>query len=67
LQRGYQTVIYLRYYLDVPTNECAETLGIAPGTVKSRLSRGLQQLQEIIQQDYPELVEDWKQHDDQDL
>lgn len=36
-----QEVIYLRYFLDLSVAETAETLGVAPGTVKSRLHRAL--------------------------
>lgn len=41
----YRTVIVLKYVLDWTQPEIAETLDISVGTVKSRLSRGLDQLQ----------------------
>jgi len=44
LSRRLRTVVVARYYLDFSTTEAAETLGISEGTVKSRLSRALDQL-----------------------
>lgn len=52
-----QQIIYLRYFLDLPVSETAETLDIAQGTVKSRLSRALGRLQKIIEVEFPELRE----------
>lgn len=52
-----QQIVYLRYFLDLSVGETAEVLKIAEGTVKSRLSRALDRLREIIQQDFPVLVE----------
>ncbi len=37
--------------------ETAQSLGVAEGTVKSRLSRALDRLRGIIQQDFPVLAE----------
>ena len=37
-------VIVLRYYLDLSEREIAETLDIAPGSVKSHAHRGLRKL-----------------------
>lgn len=37
-------VIVLRYYLDLSEREIADTLGIAPGSVKSHAHRGLAKL-----------------------
>jgi RNA polymerase sigma factor (sigma-70 family) len=48
-------VIYLRYFLDFSIVETAETLAIAPGTVKSRSHRALHQLRSIIARDFPAL------------
>jgi RNA polymerase sigma factor (sigma-70 family) len=48
-------VIYLRYFLGFSTAETAETLAIAPGTVKSRTHRALHQLRSIIARDFPAL------------
>lgn len=52
-----QQVIYLRYFLDLPVAETAEVLHVAEGTVKSRLSRALDRLRGIIQQDFPVLAD----------
>jgi len=52
-----QQIVYLRYFLDLSVAETAEVLQIAEGTVKSRLSRALEKLRNIIQQDFPVLVE----------
>jgi RNA polymerase sigma-70 factor (ECF subfamily) len=48
-------VIYLRYFLDLSVEDSAEALGVALGTVKSRLYRALERLRHVIQQDAPEL------------
>jgi RNA polymerase sigma-70 factor (ECF subfamily) len=42
-------VIGYRYFLDLSEEETAEALGIARGTVKSRLSRALARLREQIE------------------
>jgi RNA polymerase sigma-70 factor (ECF subfamily) len=52
-----QQIIYLRYFLELSVTETAEVLQVAEGTVKSRLSRALERLREIIEQDFPVLVE----------
>lgn len=52
-----QQIIYLRYFLDLPVAETAQVLQVAEGTVKSRLSRALERLRRIIQQDFPVLAE----------
>jgi RNA polymerase sigma factor (sigma-70 family) len=52
-----QQIIYLRYFLDLSVAETAETLQVAEGTVKSRLSRALEKLRNIIDRDFPVLVE----------
>jgi RNA polymerase sigma-70 factor (ECF subfamily) len=56
LNHGEQEIIYLRYFLELSVAETAETLGVQPGTVKSRLHRALKRLREVIERDYPELV-----------
>jgi RNA polymerase sigma-70 factor, ECF subfamily len=58
-----QRIIYLRYFLDLPVTETAEVLQVAEGTVKSRLSRALDRLRRIIQQDFPVLAEWHEGHD----
>lgn len=45
LGEGQRSVIICRYYLGLSEAETAVALDIRPGTVKSRLHRGLQQLQ----------------------
>lgn len=52
-----QQIIYLRYFLDLSVAETAEIIRVAEGTVKSRLSRALDKLRDIIQQDFPVLFE----------
>ena len=52
-----QQIVYLRYFLDVPVAETAQILQVAEGTVKSRLSRALEKLRRVIQQDFPVLVD----------
>ena len=51
-------VIYLRFYLELSVRETAETLEVAEGTVKSRLSRALERLRRVVEQDYPLLKEE---------
>jgi RNA polymerase sigma-70 factor (ECF subfamily) len=45
-------VIGARYFLDLSEAETAETLGIARGTVKSRLSRALGRLRTELARDH---------------
>lgn len=54
-----QTIIYLRYFLDLTEEEAAAVLEIPKGTVKSRTSRALTQLRGIIQRDFIELEADF--------
>ncbi|WP_423919752.1 RNA polymerase sigma factor [Candidatus Poriferisodalis sp.] len=49
LNEAHRAVIVARFYLDWSVAETAEALGIATGTVKSRLSRGLEQLREVLE------------------
>jgi RNA polymerase sigma-70 factor (ECF subfamily) len=44
-----RTVIVLRFHLDWSIDAIAESLGCAPGTVKSRLHRGLQRLESMLE------------------
>lgn len=44
LSRGQREVVALRFFLRLTEAQIAETLQVAPGTVKSRLSRALAQL-----------------------
>jgi RNA polymerase sigma-70 factor (ECF subfamily) len=52
-----QQIIYLRYFLELSVAETAQALNVPEGTVKSRLSRALERLRGIIQQDFPVLAE----------
>jgi RNA polymerase sigma-70 factor (ECF subfamily) len=58
LNQADQEVIYLRYFLELSVEETAEAAGIAPGTVKSRLSRALVRLRQVIEREFPGL---WKE------
>jgi RNA polymerase sigma-70 factor (ECF subfamily) len=56
LERGFRylsvehrTVIVLRCLLDMPMEEVAQTLGISPGTVGSRLSRAVEALRAALE------------------
>ena len=44
-----RAALVLRYYEDLSEADIAKALGVRPGTVKSLLSRGLQQLREVIE------------------
>ncbi len=50
-----QTLISLRYFLELPEADVAGVLGIPLGTVKSRLHRTLARLRKVIRRDFPEL------------
>ena len=58
-----QQIVYLRYFLDLPIAEASEVLQVAEGTVKSRLSRALEKLREIIKRDFPILAERHEGHE----
>jgi RNA polymerase sigma-70 factor (sigma-E family) len=45
LPRRQRECVVLRYWLDLPEREIADALGIAPGSVKSHLHRGLAALE----------------------
>ena len=49
LNDAHRAVIVARFYLDWSVAETAEALGIAAGTVQSRLSRGLEQLRDVLE------------------
>jgi RNA polymerase sigma-70 factor (ECF subfamily) len=51
LDRTDQEVIYLRYFMEQSEAETAETLGVAQGTVKSRLHRALGRLRAVMGKD----------------
>ncbi len=48
-------VIILRYLLDLPVEETSSVLGVPAGTVKSRSSRALARLRQVISQGDPAL------------
>ena len=47
----HRAVVVLHYYSDLPIDEIAETLGIPPGTVKSRLHNAMRGLRAAIEAD----------------
>ena len=49
LSVDHRTVVVGRYYLDWSEEQLATALDIAPGTVKSRLSRALTHLSELME------------------
>jgi len=51
LSAPHRAVVVLRLVEDLSEEETATLLGIAPGTVKSRLSRGLAQLRRLVEVD----------------
>ena len=50
-----RVVIAYRYFLDLSEAEMAAALGVARGTVKSRLSRALKRLRAVLGEEMPEL------------
>ncbi|NLX09560.1 MAG: RNA polymerase sigma factor [Chloroflexi bacterium] len=58
LRHDDQQIVYLRYFLELPVEEVAEALNIAPGTVKSRLHRALERLRAVIAAEFPLLAEE---------
>ena len=46
-----QAVVVLRYYLEWEPAEIADALGVAPGTVRSRLHYGLENLRAALEAD----------------
>lgn len=57
LSKNDQQVIYLRYFLEMSTEEVAQSMDIAQGTVKSRLHRALERLRAVVERDFPDLRE----------
>ena len=52
----HRQTLYLRYFMEMSEAEMAQTLNIAAGTVKSRLSRAQHSLRNLIERDYPDLL-----------
>lgn len=52
-----QQIVYLRYFLEMSVEETAESIGVAEGTVKSRLHRALERLRTVIEREFPGLRE----------
>lgn len=48
LGKNDQTILYLRYFLEVTVDESAEVLGVASGTIKSRTHRALTRLRQAV-------------------
>ncbi|MEP2370413.1 sigma-70 family RNA polymerase sigma factor [Ilumatobacter sp.] len=57
-----RSVVVLRVLLEFSEHECAEALGIRPGTAKSRLHRGLTQLRQSVPHLSPDLTSDRPSH-----
>ncbi len=55
LGRADQEIIYMRYFLELSEAETATALGIAQGTVKSRLHRAMQRLRVVVDSSFPHL------------
>jgi RNA polymerase sigma-70 factor (ECF subfamily) len=53
--------LYLRYFLEVAEADMAAVWGVAPGTVKSRLYRARQALQDVVEEAFPLLAARWQQ------
>jgi RNA polymerase sigma-70 factor (ECF subfamily) len=51
-------VIYLRYFSELSVAETAVVLGVAEGTVKSRLARALARMRAALVQQFPEVAEE---------
>jgi len=57
LKHHAREVIYLRYFLEMTEAEMAGVLGVAQGTVKSRLHRALKELRIVVESEYAFLRE----------
>jgi RNA polymerase sigma-70 factor (ECF subfamily) len=58
LRPAEQEVVYMRYFLDLSEAEMARALGVAAGTVKSRLHRALDRLRNVVDHEFPALREE---------
>lgn len=52
-----RSLIVMRYFLELPEAELAQTFNVAAGTIKSRLHRALGKLRDAIRAHDPELIE----------
>ena len=52
LGEDYRLPLYLFYFEELPTDRIAKILTLRPGTVRMRLSRGRDQLRELLKGDY---------------
>lgn len=52
LEETYRLPLYLFYFQELPTGEIAKLLSLRPGTVRMRLSRGREQLREVLKGDF---------------
>lgn len=57
LPESMQSVVYLRYFLQLSIEETAQALEMAEGTVKSQTHRALEKLHNVIRAEFPELEE----------
>jgi RNA polymerase sigma-70 factor (ECF subfamily) len=51
LSHEHRDVVACRYLMELSEEETAEALGIPPGTVKSRLSRALDRMQQLMREE----------------
>jgi RNA polymerase sigma-70 factor (ECF subfamily) len=65
LDRGFQslsldhrTVVVLHYYVDLPIDRVADTLGIPAGTARSRLHHAMRHLRAALEADGPSAVQE---------
>lgn len=49
LPKRQRECLVLRYYLDLPENKVAETLGISPGSVKTHTHRGITRIRRFLE------------------
>lgn len=52
LSEDYRLPIYLFYFEELSTEEIAKVLGVRPGAIRTRLSRGREQLRNMLKGDY---------------
>lgn len=51
LPKRQRTAVVLRYYADLPEREAAEAMGVSVGTVKSSVSRGLERMRALLEEE----------------